>query len=879
MSSKKKSKKPSNGVKAQKPVLSPSLTKVPIPAAIPQNKNYLALAFIFPFIILGTMFAINRIYPFGNQAIIVRDFGHQYLPFLSDYWHKIRGGSFASWSWTSGMGSDYIALFAYYMASPLNLLAILTPRAALMETLTVILLIKIGLSGLFMGIYLRYAFGNNGPALPFFSSLYALCAFSLGYYYNIMWFDSFALLPLVICGLLALMREGKYRLYIISLALAVLTNYYIGFFICVFTAITFFSQCIISGYNRNNFLSKLALVAVSSIIAIALTAVLTVPAFFSLKITYTAISKFPEKLATFNSFASVLGNLIAFTPPTVINGLPNLYSGMISIMLAAVFIRSPKILRREKILFLGTAVFFILSCNLNILDYLWNGLHYTNSLPFRFSFLLSFTIVGMAFRTFLLIKEKSETKDRKNILAMGISAAFFLLMAIIGSQKIKYILGSTGLSLLYLIVLDFYLNGKNKKQKSAANIIVLALIFIEISVSAFNGIKTNSTSNRDNYPDSYSNVQELLGRRSPAGAGFYRTELANRFVLNDPALYNYNGISFFSSTAGVGVTKFLTSLGLKGWDIGNRYIYAETTPLTNAFLNLRYMIGRNIDVADSENYWRTVALSGNSTLLENKKYLPLGFMVNNELGTYVNSEENPFLSQNDFFMRATGLGGRLFTIRDLTLYFNAVKDSNGKTLIRWDFEMPEDGMIYAYCKINNIQSMIIAINNTGTRAMDIDLPYIFPIGYYEKGVIVSLFADEDAVRGNPFICIGLMDTSLFERGYEILSSSPLELDYFSQTKISGLIAAKKDGLLYTSIPYDAHWTAKVDGIKKEILPVGGAMAALKLDEGTHRVELKYNNKNMNVGIIISLISLVLFIALSFLDGYLRKKKAKRDNYV
>jgi uncharacterized membrane protein YfhO len=115
------------------------------------------LSGVLPVIILGAAFALNGIYPFGGNQIIVGDFFDQYFPFASDYWHKLREGGSLLWSWTAGAGHDYYATLAYFIASPFNLLAALFPHAMLREVLTVFLLVKIGLAGLFMSMYLRYA--------------------------------------------------------------------------------------------------------------------------------------------------------------------------------------------------------------------------------------------------------------------------------------------------------------------------------------------------------------------------------------------------------------------------------------------------------------------------------------------------------------------------------------------------------------------------------------------------------------------------------------------------------------------------------------------------------------------------------------------------
>jgi uncharacterized membrane protein YfhO len=127
----------------------PESTEEITPVPIPHKSAYTALSFILPAAVMGIMFAFHNVYPFGDTQIMVTDFWQQYYPFLSDFWHKVRGGTFAPWSWTLGAGGDYVSMVAYYMASPLNLLAVLAPHAYLREALTVILLVKIGLAGLF----------------------------------------------------------------------------------------------------------------------------------------------------------------------------------------------------------------------------------------------------------------------------------------------------------------------------------------------------------------------------------------------------------------------------------------------------------------------------------------------------------------------------------------------------------------------------------------------------------------------------------------------------------------------------------------------------------------------------------------------------------
>jgi uncharacterized membrane protein YfhO/putative flippase GtrA len=838
-----------------------------IPEPIPHKKLYTALSFLLPVAYMAIIFALHRVYPFGNRQILVTDFWQQYYAFLSDFWHKVRGGTLAPWSWTPGTGSDYISLIAYYMASPLNLLTVLAPHAYLREALTVILVLKIGFAGLFMGMFLRYTYRQSGRepdrllALPVFASLYALCGFTLGYYWNIMWFDSFAMLPLVMQGLIAIMRESKYRLYIASLAFAVMTNYYIGFFICVFVVITFLNQCVILKLNRRDFLRKLAMVAACSILAIGLTAVYTVPAYISLQSTHTSASKFPSSIIWFNNYAEVLGNLVAFTVPTTKEGLPNLYCGMISVLLMGMFFRSPKIPLREKIVNAATLVFLLLSCNMNVLDYMWNAFHYSNMLPFRFSFLFSFVLVSMAYRVFLL----KETMNRRDLAAMGIFAAFFILMAIISGHYKNFIIGNAGLCVLYLLCRDISTERKTGKLKIALDYGFLLLILGELFITSHIGINTNNTTYRKPYPDSYDQVQEVLSLRESAGSGFYRTEMAAWYTLNDPSLYGYNGISFYSSTVNVGVTKFMEGIGLPAWDAGNRHYYAETSPLTNAFLNLRYLVSRggeaggnaNGKAGDDSVFWKTTGNAGDTLLLENKRYLPLGFMVNKELSTYIH-DANPFVSQNSLFRLATGLSGDLFTVRDATNNPYLKKDENGNEKLNWDYIIQADGMFYAYCIFSNEKNVSISYKYEALRTIEINRPYLFTLGSFSKGDVITFTTGTGASKGTAKIQVGCIDNELFDRGYALLADEKMNLTEFSETTISGSITALKDGLLYTSVPNDKNWSARVDGVSVPIIQVDGCMIALRLDAGTHSVEFRYSNRALITGIVISLLSLGVF---------------------
>jgi len=344
----------------------------------------------------------------------------------------------------------------------------------------------------------------------------------------------------------------------------------------------------------------------------------------------------------------------------------------------------------------------------------------------------------------------------------------------------------------------------------------------------------------------------------PAGADFYRTDIDGYSSFNDPSLYNYSGISFASSTTNAGVSRFMAGLGLPCFLEFGQYWYTETSPLTGAFLNMRYVISPNGATGDNSVYWETAGKAGDVELLENKRYLPLGFMVNEDITGYVHTGD-PFLSQNDLFRRATGLDEDLFEITDISALGR--KDKRGRT--GWGFKTLSDEMIYAYCAVDRTDTMEVFYGDSirlipmfGNVSLG-TVPYIFTVGSFSGGDSFFL----SLRSGSASLCLGTLDSGLFERGHALLADEALQLTKFTDTEVSGQVTALKDGVLYTSIPGDKNWNVFVDGVKSEIVLIDNAMAAVRLKAGTHTVEFRYFNKSLAAGIIVSLVSLAIFAGL------------------
>ena len=95
-----------------------------------KKKNYAwhVGAFLIPFVVSVLICVGQGVYPFGDRCILHVDMYHQYCPFFTEFMNKLKSGGSLQYSWNLGLGSDFVALYAYYLASPLNFLLILWPR-------------------------------------------------------------------------------------------------------------------------------------------------------------------------------------------------------------------------------------------------------------------------------------------------------------------------------------------------------------------------------------------------------------------------------------------------------------------------------------------------------------------------------------------------------------------------------------------------------------------------------------------------------------------------------------------------------------------------------------------------------------------------------
>lgn len=863
-----------------------------------QGRIGLSLSFFAPVVVMFTVFAAGGVWPFGDQQVLAHDMWHQYYPFFVDFRRILTEGGSLLYSHTSGLGTNFIALYAYYLASPLYLLSALVPEGMLLDFFTVLLLVKIGFCGLSFALFLKTTFHRCDLSLAPFSVAFALCSYLMGYYWNIMWLDTVALLPLVIAGAIQLFREGRWHRYVVSLALAMWCNYYIGFFVCIAVALLFLGHTICYWDNLRGFFRRLWQLALCSLLAIGVTAILLLPAYLGLQNTYSAINEFPTGLAlniaeektwlgVLDAFRQVFSAQLVATTPTAMSGLPNIYCGIASVFLAAMFCFSGKFRLRERICSCLLLLFFAASFIFRQLDYVWHGFHFPNMLPYRFSFLYSFVILTMAYRAWLALDKPRWWQALAGVVAVGGVIACGIVSAGIVSLVTT---GVVGVVMLALVL------SRKDIPRWVANVILLFICLAEGVTCAGLGVGEAGTSTRSTYPKLAEETAQVMEQMDNSNTDWYRTELSNYQSLNDPALLGYDGVSIFSSTTTKATSDFMLHLGLSSWPASNRFAYMESSPFTNLMLNLRYIIDREGNQLDPD-YNRVVAESGDVTLQENTAYLPMGFVMREEILDYdVSGHPFPMSSQNRLFTMATGIESDLYTLltpaemdcegAEVTagtsskqIYYYHAQNLTEDPKLRFTYILPEDALFCLYFQSSEISNLRVYVNDAYQMDRNVKVGSLLCLGSYRSGTKITVSCTAKAgCLGKVSLQAGTFNNEVFDAGYEILSRSTLTTTKVTGHSLSGVINVKEAGLFYTSIPYEPGWTAKVDGQPVEITPVGGAMLAFPIDQGLHTVIVSYTPPGLWLGAGISGVCLVGLLLLLILcpQFYVPKPPRQQD---
>lgn len=838
------------------------------------NNKWIYITFLISTIIISVIYTLSKIAPFGNNSMLDVDFYHQYGPLLNELYDRVKEGSSLLYSFNTGGGLPFYRNFLNYLSSPFNIVLFLFKKENIVMAFSCIIGLKVIFASGMMSIYLKKTFKKDGVLLTIFSVLYAFSGYFCSYYWNIMWLDGMVFLPLIMLGINKLVDDEKPIFYTIFLSIMLIANYFIAYMICIFAVMYFFGYLFYRyGFSLKKTYKKIIIFILFSILAAALVSFALIPLYKALSSISATSDSFPELTLQFK-FHELLFNHLTGVNRTVFASdelpLPNVYAGLLTFTGVILFFINKKINIRAKLLAFLILLIFVLSFNLNSLDFIWHAFHVPNDLPWRYSFIYVFIFITIGYYGILRIKDLKKS----SVFASSFISLIIILLAYKFSFKnidFDRTIINIIFVLLYLLIFLFTQFKKINKK------IIYALIIIFVSAECIYGIDYNWNIDHDiaTFMSGKNTYEKLISETTSKDNDLYRMEKTDYLTLNDAAWYNYKGISTFTSMAYESVSKFQRKLGLSGNNINSYYYKYYNTPIYNTMFDIKYLMGSYIE----NPYYSYLKTDGKVDLIKYNYSSSLLYGVDKKIKGYYPEEYNPFKNQSDFVSLTTNTTDIYTDVLVKDVIGGEITPSDFKNNSNGEFNyILDDGQDSITFMLDNKvnQNIYLYINGSNVNGFEVDDKYYsitsdeyytVDVGTKEIGdVKVKINFKDNNDDGIIKFYAYAIDDDKFKEFYNEINKNILKVTSYSDTLIEGDVTLKSDKVMLSTIAYDTGWKVYVDGKSVDTYKIADSYLAFDIKKGSHKIKLVYYPDGMKLGIITLFISLaIIFIYAIFSD--------------
>ncbi|MCF6514638.1 YfhO family protein [Lactobacillus sp. S2-2] len=855
--------------------------------------NYL-LAFLIPVLVASVVFALNGITPFGDHNLLISDLGTQYFPFFNMLRNHLVNHNFSSYSFLLSIGNNTIPVYTYYLMSPLNLIVGLFDISKLPILINVIILIKIGLIGLSMSLFLRIKYKRFDIGQLIASVSFALCGFVAMYFYDFMWLEALIMLPLVTLGIERLFYRSKWGVYVLTLTLMIIFNYYMGYMTCIYSVI-YFSYLVIKNkadgegfFKYLKYHSKMTTKYIlNSIISGLLSAALLIPTMISMlgtdKGSFSLSSFIP-----YPRFSPAVFTNIGVGANDFMGRLkhdPSIFTGTLIAMGVILYFISHKITKKSK----KASGFLIGSLALSM----WITLFYTvfhmfqlpAGFPYRNVFMISFVAIMLAYEAYV----EGSFSDFKLVKKSGIYVALALVLGYLFAYQqqlivnnltstkhwfinkstlghIQYITSLRHLFYALIFVVLIVLIFKYIRNSKYLKIVLLFVVAFELGTNFYLSLNNIPFGSQAKFEQTYNKSKKIIdSTKNKSSNEFGRYDIDNQLysnIFNDPynqyndsLIYNINGVSGYSSTLDSKTHDVLNDLGLFSRN-ARRISVVGSTKITDQLLG----VSKQLTISNDGYQYK-----------ENKKYAGLGYMNPDKINKFEFSDD--VFSNLDRLVQSQADNHKKYLIRpsierigkfkDQT-YFDSLGNRVKKHHYQVDLTALTTGPQYMYLPKENLISDKIKVNGKKIpERYNMLGTEIISLGNFKKNqsISIDLLASSKLEKFNKYFA-GLDETK-FNRFINSNQAYKFKLDSGQKagSKFSGSIkATHQRNMLVLGITNDPGWNVKADDKKIETKDVIGGLMGIKLSPGKHHLQFDYQVPGLKLGILISIFGFILIFA-------------------
>lgn len=831
------------------------------------------------------IYVFKGIWPFGANRIDYFDNMQQVAPLYAHLWDWMHGKASLWFDWYTGFGTNVsMSISAFSMRSPFNLLLYLFPRTLILESISILTLVKMIFMAVAMYAYINKKYNSLSYNMKVvFSLMYTFCGYTVLYGSCFTpWMDIVALFPLLMLAYENMMQTGKKLFYIIMVAIIFIINYYLGAMSLVY--IFLISGAYVLLMSKKEKIKEHAWnLGIGTVAGLGLSCFVLVPVMMQLSGSQRGGSGqgiVSQYIGWIKSAIISDGQMAAFQRWMMLYGMA---------FAAAVIIMGLKKFKEEK----NTIRYMISQLLISLLPIVVEGINLMwhfgsyNGYTLRNGYIVAFTLITVA-AYFAQRMFEEVTADKKQLVKQLVifvvaAAVYAVIYNIIPSNDI--ILAAFILFIAIFIAAFIFYNKKLKKDGIGFDFnTIIAIVAIEVFIGAYSLIGPPKFYEYEpyqygDYVQAANEVKDSLDIEESVTERIVNPDIS--LNANYPLILRRSAMSSFTAALQSDTQSYSKKFGYSKYFLW--LLDSGGTVFTNSLFHVTQAV--NVNELDSQMY-TAVRSDGDYTLYDANYKLPFAMSVNKNI-TRQDFSGNWEDLHNIFYKALTN---------DTQDIVNGMSYTKKESSVIREYNVRADGKQAVYINI-------VDVNNRNTDANASWLISSMHIYVNGEAVLVPTLGDVKNTAyftdyNNNLVYLGTFENENFTIRVEYddpwyLKVSEVSFAGLDMDKMQSLVDKHADDYCETSytsdsltvklngsgvnnmalipVVYSDNWNVKVNGKKVKAKSVCGLFTGVDIHAGENVIEMTFEPKGKKAGMLISLATLIMMIASALILKFTKLK--------
>ena len=831
------------------------------------------------------IYVFKGIWPFGANRIDYFDNMQQVAPLYAHLWDWMHGKASLWFDWYTGFGTNVsMSISAFSMLSPFNLLLYLFPRTLILESISILTLVKMIFMAVAMYAYINKKYNSLSYNMKVaFSLMYTFCGYTVLYGSCFTpWMDIVALFPLLMLAYENMMQTGKKFFYIIMVAIIFIINYYLGAMSLVY--IFLISGAYVLLMSKKEKIKEHAWnLGIGTVAGLGLSCFVLVPVMMQLSGSQRGGSGqgiVSQYIGWIKSAIISDGQMAAFQRWMMLYGMA---------FAAAVIIMGLKKFKEEK----NTIRYMISLLLISLLPIVVEGINLMwhfgsyNGYTLRNGYIVAFTLITVA-AYFAQRMFEEVTADKKQlvkqlVIFVAAAAVYAVIYNIIPSNDI--ILAAFILFIAIFTAAFIFYNKKLKKDGIGFDFnTIIAIVAIEVFIGAYSLIGPPKFYEYEpyqygDYVQAANEVKDSLDIEESVTDRIVNPDIS--LNANYPLILRRSAMSSFTAALQSDTQSYSKKFGYSKYFLW--LLDSGGTVFTNSLFHVTQAV--NVNELDSQMY-TAVRSDGGYTLYDANYKFPFAMSVNKNI-TRQDFSGNWEDLHNIFYKALTN---------DTQDIVNGMSYTKKESSVIREYNVRADGKQAVYINI-------VDVNNRNTDANASWLISSMHIYVNGEEVLVPTLGDVKNTAyftdyNNNLVYLGTFENENFTIRVEYddpwyLKVSEVSFAGLDMDKMQSLVDKHADDYCETSytsdsltvklngsgvnnmalipVVYSDNWNVKVNGKKVKAKSVCGLFTGVDIHAGENVIEMTFEPKGKKAGMLISLATLIMMIASALILKFTKLK--------